>query len=74
MVHNVVDVVFLENFIREEVDGYFRIPECVHGIVEVEVLYIHRAETCSFISTGYHTIKKSCVSRREAAGDLASSS
>ena len=44
MVHNVVDVVFLNNFIREKVDGYFHIPECIHGIVEVEVLYIRRAE------------------------------
>ena len=57
MVHNVADVVFLDNFIREDVDGYFHIPEGVHGIFEVEVR-ICRAEPCSFISIGYHTIKK----------------
>ena len=42
VVHNVADVVFLDNFIREEVGGYFHIPEGTHGIVEVEVLYICR--------------------------------
>ena len=57
VVHNAFDVVLLDIFIREEVDRYFHIPKGVHGIVEVEVLYIHRVETCSFISIGHHTIK-----------------